>query len=288
MTSKQNNTQKLLNLTPEEEPVATPTPVTTDAINFSMASSSTSRILDDEKQRMVKRFLKYYQTLRNNEYFPMFRSNFVSQLIRKEPAEQYDLIVQHVKDTADNKIAKAWQLIETQFKETQEEQKQKVSAFEKIYQALYKGQTIKKPKNFVNTQLTGKNLTYEGAYDLIQQHLLQKPNSRTAYAWELAKQHYDNCNSDNIELLKNIYEYSFAHSRLHRARVGGQIFYSSSDLKKYLNNAKHQSDFEEKVAQIKSTPNQVPHTRLARIIAALEKAYTHTYSIIQQHSFLTP
>lgn len=76
-----------------------------------------------------------------------------------------------------------------------------INAVEKIYNALYDGQTsfFKGSKKKLN-------------YDELVSYSNTNKDSRTAKAWELARQHYPNISADNQELFKSIHQYSYAHS----------------------------------------------------------------------------
>lgn len=110
------------------------------------------------------------------------------------------------------------------------ENKDKVQAFQKIYQALYDGETtFWKSKSF----LKGKeNLSYEQMLQEITTHKNNKPHSRTQVAWQLAEKYKNNCS--NIALFKEIHNKSYSKSGLFRqTRTIDAIFASFDELDKH-------------------------------------------------------
>lgn len=120
------------------------------------------------------------------------------------------------------------------------EQKQKPDtqlqgvAFRKIYQALRDGQSnlVFYKTNFLadNSHLSDEDLAKAA-----RNYSIMHPNSRTAKAFQLTQIHYKNCNSDNTELFKEIYRWSFKSSHLFSlSSVMGPTFFWNNSLNSAL------------------------------------------------------
>ncbi len=75
-----------------------------------------------------------------------------------------------------------------------------MSAFRKIYTALYSAQTsfLKKKEILYLVKMTV-------AFKQSQDYTYQNSNTRSVIAWELAELYYKNVSSSNTELLKSIF-----------------------------------------------------------------------------------
>lgn len=84
---------------------------------------------------------------------------------------------------------------------------QKVAAFRKIYNALYAAQSsaFKRKGLFPDA---GTVLSIEH----IQDYVAKNPNSRSATAWQLAMNHFQDTTANNLALVASIHQYGFEHS----------------------------------------------------------------------------
>lgn len=78
-----------------------------------------------------------------------------------------------------------------------------LNAFRKIYNALYEGQ---------NSYFKRKGISNAATIHEICIHGIKKPQSRTAYALELAYKHIDDVSNNNLQLFKDIHCYSYKNS----------------------------------------------------------------------------
>lgn len=81
----------------------------------------------------------------------------------------------------------------------------KVTAFQKIYRALYEGKS-----SFFKRQCAPID-TLNTVHAIVS-YVEENPKSRSATAWRLADQHYNNPSVYNLELFKHIHQYAFKHS----------------------------------------------------------------------------
>lgn len=115
-----------------------------------------------------------------------------------------------------------------------------VITFKKIYHALRDGQTGW--SCFKTNYLNGKE--HLSDFEFMQQTITyarKYPNSRTAVALDLAsdKANQKNCSATNVQLFKNIYQYSVENSGgpfgfFKRSRILGPTFYRNASLKQKL------------------------------------------------------
>jgi len=118
-----------------------------------------------------------------------------------------------------------------------------VAAFKKIYNALYDGQSSWfKSTNFVKQHFevehNNSGNDAENQQNTIRAYIQQNPNSRTAYAWRLACDHFDNLNpNENRRLFNKIYQYAFANTGwfFKQSKSLGATLFATSTVKAKLN-----------------------------------------------------
>jgi hypothetical protein len=150
-------------------------------------------------------------------------------------------------------------------------------AFRKIYPALRDSQTGWKcmKSNFLEGKETLPDLDLVSN---IQAHIGAHPTGRTAEAWKLSKTYYENCTPDNIDLLRDIYRWSFDQSLFSRSKLFGSgcccytLFgFSAKAVKSNLN--KNIKDLTQNIQDIIKTraEEKNPHTRTGIILDRLRR-----------------
>lgn len=134
-----------------------------------------------------------------------------------------------------------------------------ISAFIKIYKSLRVGQdSIFKSLNWI-TKLE-KLSSVEDKLNLIKEHADKDPNGRSSEAVRLAKDHYENCNSKNNELLVNGVLYAFKKSFFAcKTNVTGKTIFFASTLEKQI---------KDNVIDVKNVQD-TPSRRMTRMKAEL-------------------
>ncbi|QEY52474.1 hypothetical protein [Legionella longbeachae] len=85
-----------------------------------------------------------------------------------------------------------------------------IRIFKAIYTTMYRAQDN---IPFFKTNFLDKkeNMSAKEWEIEIKNHCEKQPASRTAKAWQLAEEHFDNCNTSNIGLLNEMYDYVCKH-----------------------------------------------------------------------------